>query len=97
MEAIKEVVTQVLKTLRTPEKLHRGVLTEQWPSLVGSRIAAHTRPLLDQKGKLLVIVDQSVLAFELNQKYRQALLLRVQELLGKETVNGVFFRVGQLR
>lgn len=97
MQLLKDLIPSVLKSLQHPELLRRTELTSQWAAIAGPKIAPHTKPMLKNNGDLFVWVDQSVLAYELNQKYRQALLKRVQAILGEETVKAIHFRVGQLR
>ncbi len=97
MENLREILPQVLRSLQEPEKQNRILLLDKWESIVGSKIAAHTRPTLNQKGDLCVWADQSVLAYEISQKYRQTILKRAQAVLGEKTVKAVYVRVGQLR
>ena len=97
MEGIKDVVLSVLNNLQKAESSTRQRLWNEWPKIVGSKIASHTRPSLANAGLLCVWVDQSALAFELNQKYKQTILRRVQASLGENEVQTVIFRVGQLR
>ena len=97
MEEIKGLLPKILAGLQTPEKKSRTQLVAEWPAVAGLRIAAHTKPQLSNKGELVVWVDQPALAYELSQKYKQTLLKRAQEALGKEKVKSVRFFVGQLR
>lgn len=97
MLAIREILPAVLAKLKAPETSSRSRLVQEWAAIAGPRLAGHTRPSLGKRGELYVWVDQSTLAFELNQKYRPALLKRVQAVLGEETVTSVHVRVGQLR
>ena len=97
MLALKDILPNVLRSLQDPQKRAVGKLVDQWEAIAGPRIAPHTRPSLGRNGRLYVWVDQSVLAFELNQKYRQSILRRVQAVVGEEVVSDVWFRVGQLR
>ena len=97
MRAIKDVIPEVLASFQTPVLLKRHQLIKEWPKIVGAQIAAHTQPKLASQGVLVVWVDQSVLAFELNQRYKSLVLKRVQALLGEEEVKSVRFLVGQLR
>ena len=97
MQAIKEIIPTALAHFQTPEALQRTALSQRWPELVGPKIAAHTRPALNKKERLCVWVDHPVLAFELSQKYQQALLKRVQSALGEDAVKSIRFKVGQLR
>ena len=97
MQAVKEILPAILRDLQTPEKLKQGRLADAWPRITGPQIASHTKPVFGRNGELCVWVDQSVLAFELNQKYRQVLLKRLQAAVGEETVKTIRFRVGELR
>ena len=97
MQAIKDLLPQVIANLEKPENKIKCRLLNEWSSIAGPKISKHTKPWLRNDGHLVVFVDQSVLAFELNQKYRNSLLKRTQAALGEETVKGIRFRVGQLR
>ncbi|HTL47968.1 MAG TPA: DUF721 domain-containing protein [Verrucomicrobiae bacterium] len=97
MKSLKECLPDVLSGMRTPEKTKRQTLIDSWGAIAGPAVAPHTRPSLADDGRLFVWVDQSSLAFELNQNYRQSILKRVQAVLGEQAVQKVFFRVGQLR
>ena len=97
MRAIKDILPEVLGELQRPEKRIRQTLVNKWEKIAGPKIAPHSRPSLAKDGTLYVWVDQSALAFELNQRYRQSLLKRVQAALGEEAVHTVRVKVGQLR
>ena len=97
MESIKNLLPEVVAGLQTPEKKTRTQLVQEWPSVAGPRIAAHTKPTLLRNGELCVWVDQAALAYELSQKYRQSLLKRAQMTLGETTIKSIRFYVGQLR
>jgi predicted nucleic acid-binding Zn ribbon protein len=97
MQAIKSIIPEVLAKLRQPEMLCRQRILEEWPAVAGDRVAEHTKPSLSKDGKLYIWVDQSALAFELNQKYRHSILKRAQAVVGEEAVREIKFRVGQIR
>ena len=97
MQAIKDLLPGIIANLQTPEKQNRGQLINEWPALVGSKIAAHTKPTLRKNGELCIWVDQAPLAYELSQRYGQVLLSRVQTSLGKEIIKSLKFYVGQIR
>ncbi len=97
MQQIKDLLSGVLRELQDPEKKKRSKLVTAWPSIAGPKIAPHTKPILTERGDLLVWVDQSALAYELNQKYRQSLLKRTQAVLGEDAVKTIKIKVGQLR
>ncbi len=97
MQALKELIPLALADLQKISSSKKNLILERWPSIVGPKIAAHSKPSLGRNQDLWVWVDQSALAFELNQKYRQTILKRVQAALGAEVVKAVHVRVGQLR
>ena len=97
VQAIKDLLPAVLRGLQTPEKMKRGQLVDEWPKITGPKIAQHTKPVYGPNGELYVWVDESALAFELNQKYRRAFLKRIQAVLGEGHVKSIRFRVGELR
>lgn len=97
MDKIKDLIGGVIASLSTPEKSKRQQLVDSWRAIAGPKIAPHTKPSLSSEGKLFVWVDDSTLAFELNQRYKQTFLKRVQAVLGENEVTDICFRVGQLR
>ncbi len=97
MDAIKDLIGNVLKELEKPEKKSRQKLLEAWKQIAGPTLAAQTKPSITEDGKLFVWVETSTLAFELNQKYKQSILKRTQAVLGEEKVRQIYIRVGQLR
>ncbi len=97
MEALKNLIPGVLSSLQHPAMQSRSRLVSGWESIVGAKIASHTKPTLSEKKELCVWVDQPVLAYELSQKHKSSILKRTQALLGEEAVQTVRFRVGQLR
>lgn len=97
MDKIGSVLPLVIKDLQEPEKLKRIELLEKWQTIIGKKFYSHTKPTLSQRGDLCVWVDQSVLGFELNQKYKLQILKRAQAALGEKAVTTVRIRVGELR
>mgnify|MGYP000894756818 CR=1 FL=1 len=95
MDEIKDIIPAVLKGLEQPEKQKRSVLAAQWIHIAGNKLAKTTRPQLSSKGILYVFVEESVLAFEISQKYRATLLKRAQAVLGEEAVKDVKVLVGK--
>lgn len=95
MERIKNILPTVIRGMESPEKQTRGRLVAEWPSIAGEKLAPHTKPQLSQKGILYIHTDESVLAFEISQRYRQSLLKRAQAVLGEEAVKEVRVLVGK--
>ena len=96
MESIKTIIPSVLAQFQNPVHDARQRLWSEWPKIVGKNLAEQTRPSLGTNGVLFVWVNESTLAFELNQKYKQTLLRRAQAAVGEE-IQSVIIRVGELR
>jgi len=97
MEDIRKIVDGLIGAMADPERAKKGKLMEMWPKVIGPRFAEHTKPVFGKKGELIVWVDQSVLAFELKQRYHQVLLNRLKEALGDDEIKSLRFYVGQIR
>ncbi len=95
MDDIRSILPKVIKGFQDPEKQRRSLLTDSWPSIAGEKITKQTRPQLSSKGILYVHVNDSVLAFEISQRYRQSLLKRAQAVLGEEAVKEIRVLVGK--
>jgi len=97
MELIKNILPSVLNNLQETGDSKKSKLYNEWKKIMGARIAAHSKPSLSPSGVLYIWVDQSVLAFELNQKYKPTIKKRVESVLGEGSVSAIHIRVGQLR
>ena len=95
MDEIRSILPQVIKGFEDPEKQKRSLLVDSWAGIAGEKLAKQTRPQLSSKGILYVHVSDSVLAFEISQRYRQSLLKRTQGVLGEEAVKEVRVLVGK--
>jgi hypothetical protein len=95
MDEIRSILPKVIKGFEDPEKQKRSMLIDAWPSIAGEKLVKKTRPQLSSKGILYVHVSDSVLAFEISQRYRQSLLKRAQAALGEQTVKEVRVLVGK--
>ena len=97
MESIKQIIPAVLRGFQNPKNKNREILWNEWPKIVGEKFAKSTRPSLTDKGTLFVWVNDSALGFEINQKYRQIWLKKIQTLIGNNEVRTLMVRVGELR
>lgn len=95
MKAVSEILKQVFIDLQKPQVSRQQKLTDEWTQIMGRKLAPRTKPLLKDKGVLCVWVKDSVLAFELSQKYDQAVLKRAQAVLGEKEIQKVIFRIGE--
>lgn len=97
MERLQDVLPAVLAGFQNPEHSVKQKIWNQWASIMGPQFAPHTRPSVGRHGQLFVWVDQSALAFELNQRYRPTILKRVQAVAGESEIQNIIIRVGELR
>ena len=97
MGPLAPVVYSLLQDLSRGISRERSDLVTEWPAIVGRQFSKHTKPSLISEGIICVWVDDSVLAFELSQKYRGTILRRLEAVLGEGMVKRLIFRVGQIR
>lgn len=97
MDEISKIIDGLMGALADPASKKKGELLDKWPAIIGEKWSAHTKPVFGKKGELIVWVDQSALAFELRQRYQQALLARAQAALGDAEIKSLRFLVGQIR
>lgn len=97
MKSLKDVLPSVLAGFEKPEHSIKKKIWNEWAAIMGPKLAPHTRPSVGRHGQLFIWVDQSSLAFELSQRYRQTILKRVQAVAGEDQIQDIIIRVGQLR
>lgn len=95
MDEIRTILPSILQRLKDPDKKARGLLIDLWSSIAGEKLAKKTRPHLSSKGILYIHVDESVLAYEISQKYKPTFLKRAQSALGETAVKEVRVLVGK--
>ena len=99
MESLGGVLDRLLARLGLDEELRGWQAVEQWPQVVGDRVARHTRAVGIQRGVLRVEVDGSAWMHEL-QYLRTELIRTVNRALGSDRVREIAFvipRKGVLR
>ncbi len=91
------VLDRALRDLGVAGRLEEEKLKEEWARCAGDAAAAHTEPRSLHRGRLYVTVDSSSWAHRLAAGESLAIRDRVNEVLGREAVRKVFFRVGTLK
>ena len=87
---------QVMRGLGAPEASGVHLVFDRWAEVVGEALAARTRPLRMDGGRLLLAVDEPAIATHV--KFLQPeLLARLEELLGPGRVTALDLRVGPKR
>lgn len=95
MDDIRSILPKVIRGFEDPEKQKRSLLIDSWAGIAGEKLTKKTRPQLSSKGILYIHAKDSVLAFEISQRYRQSLLKRAQAVLGEEAVKEIRVLVGK--
>ena len=80
-----------------PERSKRAELVNSWQDIAGGYFSKHTKPQFTKQNKIVVWVDDSTIAFELSQKYKQTILKRLQNQFGEDQIKDVRFIVGEIR
>ena len=99
MEALSGVLSRVLRGLGLDREFDGWRAVDEWPRLVGSRMARHTRAVAFREGTLRVEVEGSAWMHELGFLKRD-LIIRINQHLGSDLVRDVRFvvpRGGTLR
>jgi predicted nucleic acid-binding Zn ribbon protein len=90
---IGNILCDVLNTFRLDPDLELTRLFSLWDDVVGEALAKNARPA-GFKGKILLVnVVSSVWIQEL-QYYREDMIRKLNEALGKELVSDIKFKIG---
>ena len=89
-ESIASVIARQLKGLGIDKKIKQASVEHIWADLVGPEIAAHTRVIKVDLGKLFVAVDSPVWRQELLFQ-RQEFMEKLNQQLGDQVVSDIMF------
>jgi hypothetical protein len=88
-----ESLDAVMRGLGAPEASGVHLVFDRWSEVVGDALAARTRPLRMDGGRLVLAVDEPAIATHV--RFLQAeLLARLEALLGPGRVTALDLRVG---
>ncbi len=94
LNCMKTILTKILKNVENEYVPATNIIELEWEKLVGSAVAAHTRPSrLSEGGKLVVFADSSVWYNEINRYSKQKILANIQSRIGKDTVTAIELRL----
>jgi predicted nucleic acid-binding Zn ribbon protein len=93
---IGDVLEGLLKKLGLQKKLQEARMVQDWPRIVGDKIARHSRPVAMKRKVLYVNVDSSVWLAELNNFFKGKILDKVNEELGEKRIRDIRFRIGDI-
>ena len=89
-ETLGNILTRKLKSLGVYRKIKEGSIPLVWPDIVGEAVAAHTRIIRCEDGKLFVKVDNPVWRHELIFQKPDFLRL-LNGRLGEHIVDDIHF------
>ncbi len=93
LESIGGIARRVLKNYQRESVGELARIWELWESIVGGSVADNTRPAAF-KGKLLIVhVSSSVWVHHL-QFLKKDITTRINQVLGKDLVDDIKFRIG---
>lgn len=92
MQSVAGILPRVLRQLGLEEGILGARAVEEWPRLVGERVARHSRAVGFQDGTLRVEVEGSAWMQELGF-LRRDLIRKVNQALGSNIVRDVRFVV----
>jgi len=90
---LQAVLAAVMKRLGLEDQHWLTVLAQEWPSIAGKAVAAHSRPGRVNDRHLVVFVDSSTWLNELSRYGKGRLLRNLQERLGPDRIASVSFRL----
>lgn len=87
---------RILSDFKKNHEQPKNKLREEWASLVGEKIAGHSRPAEVNNGVLLITVDNASWAQEIAVRYKQIIIKRIQESLGEDFVREIKISIGEI-
>ncbi len=91
---IADILRARLASLGVAKRIREASVEQIWPELVGSEIAAHTRVIHTERGRVLVGVDSAPWRQELMYQ-KEALIKKLNQALcdegGKPVVTDIMF------
>ena len=96
MEHIRDILVNVVDAIETKKEDTPSKIFSIWESVVGVKIARHTKPYRFKKNKLYITVDEATWAYELSQKYKIRLIDKLNKKLAGKVIHDIYFRIGEI-
>lgn len=94
-EDIGDIISQVIKKLDTKTHGQREKVVRAWQNAIEPKAISHTRPVAIKKNILTIEVDSSTWLYMLSLKKKNT-LENMQKALGKEKIEDIRFRMGEI-
>lgn len=96
IEGIKEVLNKIIGNIETQGPCKKDKTFAAWENTVGKEASRHSRPVGIRKNILTVEIDSSAWFYEINLR-KQSILKDIKELLKEEKIQGIKFRMGDIK
>ena len=87
-----KLLTVMLKSMKLDDQLSMGRIEGEWPKIMGTAVAAHTRPGRLIGSELAVYVDSSVWLSELHRS-RARMLANLQKAYGPKRIQSMRLQI----
>jgi predicted nucleic acid-binding Zn ribbon protein len=94
-EGIGFVIESVIKKLDTKSHGLKNKILSAWQNTNEEKALAHTRPVAIKRKVLVIEVDSSTWIYALSLK-KKAILAEMKRLLGKDKIEDIRFRMGEI-
>lgn len=95
-EQISNAIKDIIKSTHVQHENIEHQIMNIWDECVGESIKRHTQLLKIEKKVLFVLVDTPQWMYEINTKYAANILKKVQDIIGKEHLKKILFKVGTM-
>lgn len=93
-EGIKDVVGSFLKKLEGGAAKKGNAVVEAWQSVAGDSAKDHSQPVSFRRGKLVIVVENSVWLYKMTLEKRILLKKFNEKYEGRKKAEEIRFRVG---
>lgn len=94
-QPISDVLKNVVERLARTKKKDILKIYSIWPEVVNKGLSHHTRPASLRRGTLLINVDESAWLYQANLQ-KEKLLEGLRKKIGKDKIQKIQFRIGQV-
>ena len=91
--SVDSLLPGLLKKMKLETDSWMSVMQEEWPKLVGSDVARHSRPGRLDAGNLAIYVDHSVWLSELSRYGKGLLLKKIQDRFESAKIRRLSFQL----
>jgi len=94
-EEIGLILSQLIKKLDTKARGSIKEVVQAWQEAVEAKAISHTKPVAIKKNILTIEVDSSTWLYFLSLE-KKSILERMRKILGKEKIEDIRFRIGEI-